>query len=275
MYYLGTIIACIIGYLIGAISFSVIIVRWRYGVDVRTTGSGNAGATNTARLLGKKWGIAVVFLDGIKVVVVGFVAVGLSFINSSLFSQTSYFIPCIFALIGHCYPVYYNFKGGKAVSCFLGLLLVVNYAYLLLFLFIWWTTIFIFKKVSVSSIIAALTIGVIIWIPHTYGVNSYLINWNSWTEFNLAWSNGYILTEFNWMHTLTPHEYASSILEMQMCILIGFLILGWRHFPNIKRIKNKTEPITFPKLTNEEKHKLKIERELIRKQKKETKAKKN
>ncbi|MBY7704310.1 glycerol-3-phosphate acyltransferase [Vibrio harveyi] len=64
------------------------------------------------------------------------VAILLSMINHNLFSQTSYFIPCVFALIGHCYPVYYKFKGGKAVSCFLGLLLVVNVLYLIIFLIV-------------------------------------------------------------------------------------------------------------------------------------------
>ncbi|WP_084514151.1 glycerol-3-phosphate acyltransferase [[Acholeplasma] multilocale] len=258
MHYLGIILACIFGYFMGAVSWSLIIVYWRRGIDVRTTGSGNAGATNTTRILGKRWGLVVTFLDGFKVVFTALFAVGMSAIPSPLFSETSFFIPCIFALIGHCYPVYYKFKGGKAVSCFLGLLFVINWMYLLVFLAVWFIAVSISRKVSVASIAAATVIGIIIWIPYTYGIADAQAAYstaNLWNAYGLFEANpsGWYFAWFNAFHLATDQNFASSILEMQIVILLGFGILAWRHFPNMKRIKAKTEPETFPKMTEEEK----------------------
>ncbi|QVK05316.1 glycerol-3-phosphate 1-O-acyltransferase PlsY [Mycoplasma mycoides] len=247
MHYLGIIIASVIGYFLGSISWSIIIVRKVGNIDIRTVGSGNPGATNTVRALGKKWGLVVAFLDALKVVFTAISAILLSMIPNDLFSQTSYFIPCIFALIGHCYPIYYKFKGGKAVSCFLGLLFVVNVLYLIIFLIIWFISVAISRKVSVASMFSALIILLIMWIPYLSGVSYFIWEWNGLEKFSVAWKNYILFSLLNSFHYWFSNTWASGILEGNIIILIGGLILAWRHSQNIKRIKNKTEPDTFPK----------------------------
>ncbi|QVK06943.1 glycerol-3-phosphate 1-O-acyltransferase PlsY [Mycoplasma mycoides] len=247
MHYLGIIIASVIGYFLGSISWSIIIVKKVGNIDIRTVGSGNPGATNTVRALGKKWGLVVAFLDALKVVFTAISAILLSMIPNDLFSQTSYFIPCIFVLIGHCYPIYYKFKGGKAVSCFLGLLFVVNVLYLIIFLIIWFISVAISRKVSVASMFSALIILLIMWIPYLSGVNYFIWEWNGLEKFSFAWKNYILFSLLNSFHYWLSNTWASGILEGNIIILIGGLILAWRHSQNIKRIKNKTEPDTFPK----------------------------
>ncbi|WP_154645048.1 glycerol-3-phosphate 1-O-acyltransferase PlsY [Mycoplasma feriruminatoris] len=247
MHYLGIIIASIIGYFLGSISWSIIIVKKVGNVDIRTIGSGNPGATNTVRALGKKWGLVVATLDALKVVFTAISAILLSMIPSDLFSQTSYFIPCIFALIGHCYPIYYKFKGGKAVSCFLGLLFVVNILYLIIFLIVWFISVAISRKVSVASILSAIAIILVMWLPYLSGVTYFIWQWNGLEQFSVAWKNYLLFSLLNSFHYWLSNTWASGILEANIIVLIGGLILAWRHSQNIQRIRNRTEPDTFPR----------------------------
>ncbi|WP_434325944.1 glycerol-3-phosphate 1-O-acyltransferase PlsY [Mycoplasma leachii] len=247
MYYLGIILASIVGYFLGSISWSIIIVKKVGNIDIRKIGSGNPGATNTVRALGKKWGLVVAFLDALKVIFTSIIAILLSLIPNSLFSQTSYFIPCIFALIGHCFPIYYKFKGGKAVSCFLGLLFVVNILYLIIFLTVWFISVAISRKVSVASIFSAFFILIIMWIPYLNGVSYFIWQWNGLEQFSVAWKNYILFSLLNSFHYWFSNIWASGILEGNIIVLIGGLILGLRHSQNIKRITNKTEPDTFPR----------------------------
>lgn len=259
MHFLGIIIASIFGYLVGSISFSIVIVKWRKGIDIRSIGSGNAGATNTSRTLGKFWGMVVAWLDGLKVVWTVLLAIGLSMIPSPLFSETSYFIPGIFVLIGHCWPIWYKFHGGKAVATFMGLLFISNVLYFIIFLVIWFTIVFLTKRVSVASIVSALLLGgVIIWLPWLHGLNEFTYHWNSISQWEQVWNgeNGQWLrfAWVNYLHVPTAivsgnPVFADSMLEMNLLILFGMMILAYRHFPNIKRIKAHTEPETFPKMT--------------------------
>ncbi|MEO6167562.1 MAG: glycerol-3-phosphate 1-O-acyltransferase PlsY [Chitinophagales bacterium] len=115
------IIAFVLAYLIGAIPFSVWIGILFYSKDVRKYGSGNAGATNTFRVLGTQAGCIVLFLDIVK----GSVAVSLAYYLGHLSFQSDSFIYYelalgITAVVGHIFPVYLNFKGGKGVATFLG-----------------------------------------------------------------------------------------------------------------------------------------------------------
>lgn len=264
MPYLGIILGCIIGYLIGSISWSIIIVWKIKGIDIRTVGSNNAGATNTTRELGKGWGFAVVFLDGSKVLVTGIFCFLLSMIPSKLFNETSYFIPALFAIIGHCFPIYHKFKGGKAVACFLGLLFISNAWFLIFFLLIWFGTIIIWKRVSVSSILGAIATGLIfIWIPQISGVNHISVHWNSYSDWISTWNNQFL--RFSWLNYLhvvagkvSGFKFADSLLEINIVILMSMLMLAYRHFPNIKRIQKRKEPKTFERLTPEEKAELKL-----------------
>ncbi|PPE05164.1 glycerol-3-phosphate 1-O-acyltransferase PlsY [Williamsoniiplasma lucivorax] len=264
MYYLGIILASIFGYLIGSISFSIIVVKFVKGIDIRNVGSGNAGATNTTRELGKFWGLVVALLDGSKSIATALIAVLFSMIPHPLFSQTSYFIPILFVLIGHCYPIYYKFKGGKAVSSFLGLLFVANLFYFIFFLIVWFIVVYIWRKVSLASIVGAfLTCLIVIWLPWMNALDSFQGGWNAWDQWQNVWSSPWLrFSWFNYLHQLTNpvsgHYFAENSLAINIIILIGMFITAYRHFPNMIRLKNHKEPKTFPNMTKEDKQKYKI-----------------
>lgn len=104
------------GYLIGSVDFAVLVAR-RAGVDIYSTGSGNPGASNVARVLGKKAGATVMLGDLLK----GVVAAALGEIVGG--SELLGFIAGGAAVVGHCYPVYHRFRGGKGVATMVGMLL--------------------------------------------------------------------------------------------------------------------------------------------------------
>ena len=105
----------IVGYLIGSIPWALIIGKTFYGVDIRTKGSGNLGGTNAGRVLGKKAGIIVILLDALK----AFIVMVLVNAISPEYIRYAGLAVCI----GHCFPVFANFKGGKAVACSAGYIL--------------------------------------------------------------------------------------------------------------------------------------------------------
>lgn len=105
----------IVGYLIGSIPWALIIGKTFYGVDIRTKGSGNLGGTNAGRVLGKKAGIIVILLDALK----AFLVMVLVNAISPEYIRYAGLAVCI----GHCFPVFANFKGGKAVACSAGYIL--------------------------------------------------------------------------------------------------------------------------------------------------------
>ncbi|WP_245630207.1 glycerol-3-phosphate 1-O-acyltransferase PlsY [Alicyclobacillus acidiphilus] len=112
------VVGVVIAYLIGSISTSTIIVRAVSGKDIRKEGSGNAGATNTLRTIGTKWGIVVLLLDAIK----GMVALWILYamIGDSSFGLA---FGAVAVVIGHNWPVFFGFRGGKGVATTIGVLL--------------------------------------------------------------------------------------------------------------------------------------------------------
>jgi glycerol-3-phosphate acyltransferase PlsY len=110
----------LLGYLAGSIPFGVLVTRWARGVDVRAQGSGNIGATNVARVAGKKLGILVLVLDALK---------GTFPVVLALYllpeSPRAHVAVGLAAFLGHCYPVWLKFKGGKGVATALGVLIVL------------------------------------------------------------------------------------------------------------------------------------------------------
>lgn len=253
MHYLGIILGVIFGYFIGSVSWSIIVVWAIKRIDVRKTGSMNAGATNTMRTIGMTGAFFVVWLDALKVVVVAFITYAFSLIDHPLFSETSYFIPALAVIIGHCFPVYFKFKGGKGVACFLGLLFISNIFYLLAFLIIWFIVVYFSRIVSTASIVAAIFVGLLlIWLPWVSGTEIFTWKWNSYQEWFGTWENVWL--RFSWMNYLhviaakSSHYYfADSLLEINIVIVLSMIILAWRHSANIKRLSKKTEPRTFRK----------------------------
>ncbi|MBN1208302.1 MAG: glycerol-3-phosphate acyltransferase [Myxococcaceae bacterium] len=110
----------LLGYLAGSIPFGVLVTRWARGVDVRAEGSGNIGATNVARVAGKKLGILVLALDALKGALP--VLLVLRVMPDSPRAQVAVGVA---AVLGHCYPVWLKFRGGKGVATALGVLLVL------------------------------------------------------------------------------------------------------------------------------------------------------
>lgn len=111
------IIAVVISYLLGSISFSIVIAKWVKGIDIRNHGSGNAGATNTLRVLGKGPAIAVISLDIAKGIAAIWIGHGLSGGNE--------WIPVLCglgAIVGHNWPIWFGFKGGKGIATTIGVL---------------------------------------------------------------------------------------------------------------------------------------------------------
>lgn len=149
-------------YLLGSIPTSVWIGKAFYNIDVREFGSGNAGATNTFRVLGKKAGIPVLIIDILK----GTFAVSLSFL-SGYDIQSNEFINLqlglgIAALIGHIFPVFAGFRGGKGVATILGVVFCILPVACSLSLLVFMAVLLTSRIVSLSSILAGISFPIIL-----------------------------------------------------------------------------------------------------------------
>lgn len=192
------IVSIVLGYLLGSIPFALVIGKVFYNTDVRKHGSGNLGGTNTGRVLGKKAGLAVAVLDVLKVVLA--IAITSRFEHANVCSSLA---GCA-AAIGHCYPLFARFKGGKAVATTFGYLFGISvftfhdYFIYLLPLIIFLMVLYFTKIVSISSI--------------CFGITSSI----------------YVLCTIDTTATI----FAT--------ILLTILII-YRHRTNLERIKNGTE----------------------------------
>lgn len=161
------VLTALVAYLMGSIPFGLIISLYR-GIDIRKAGSGNIGATNVFRSVGKRWGVLTFILDAMK----GFVP--------------TYILPCIVndlcpamthshcgalaltcacaAVAGHNWPVFLRFKGGKGVATTAGALLAVAWPSLLIGLATWLIVLLATRYVSVASIVAALVVAIAGWM---------------------------------------------------------------------------------------------------------------
>ena len=150
--------ALILAYLIGSIPSAVWIGRKFYNIDVREYGSGNAGATNTFRVLGKKAGFVVLIMDISK----GFLAVKLATIFGNYPQESQQYVNFklvlgIGALIGHIFPVYVGFRGGKGVATLLGILSAVHPEAAAVCAGVFSLMLIFSHYVSLSSVTAAIT----------------------------------------------------------------------------------------------------------------------
>ncbi len=191
-----------LSYLLGSIPFGYLAGRIA-GLDVRQHGSGNIGATNVLRVLGKSWGYPVFFLDAFK----GFLAVRLAITlagqspNGSEFVDYYAILAAAFCVAGHSFPVWLNFKGGKGVATSAGALLgVVPIAAISIFL-VWVMVFLITRYVSLASILAALALPLVVAL--------------------LDRSRGHVLLFFSAAMTA---------------------LVVWRHRTNISRLLAGTEP---------------------------------
>ena len=199
------IIVAIIAYAIGSINFSVIISRKMAGFDLREKGSGNAGTTNVLRTVGTKAALITLICDILKGIVAIVIAYIIGRIVKNVDSAVLVQIAGIFVVIGHAFPIFFEFRGGKGVATSLGVLMITNWQIGLICL------IFALVIIIVSKMVSMGAIGAAILFP--------------------------ILTLFIKEHYIIP----SSGMKYFVFSLIMALIVIFLHRENIKRIKNGNE----------------------------------
>jgi glycerol-3-phosphate acyltransferase PlsY len=150
--------ATVVAYLIGGLPFGYWFVRFSLGKDIRTMGSGNIGATNVHRSAGGKAGAIVLALDILK----GFLALWIAAVitdNSTL----GLALATVAVMLGHCYPLFLRFKGGKAVACYVGAALYLAPLALLVTVVVFVAIVALSKYISLASILTALLFPLIYW----------------------------------------------------------------------------------------------------------------
>ncbi|MBE6654652.1 MAG: glycerol-3-phosphate 1-O-acyltransferase PlsY [Ruminococcaceae bacterium] len=196
LYILGIVICIVVPYLLGSLNFGVMISNKKYGDDVRTHGSGNAGATNMLRTYGKKAAALTLLGDALKAVVA--TCIGLFLMPGDEFA----YVAALFCMIGHAFPVFFKFKGGKGVVVAAASMLVLNPLVCILCILIFVIIVAFTRYVSLGSIIAAFL--------------------------------------FPLMNYRLPVYFPSFPIKTIFCILMGLFII-FLHRKNIVRLFNGTE----------------------------------
>lgn len=199
------IIIAIIAYAIGSINFSVIISRKMAGFDVREKGSGNAGTTNMLRSVGKKAAAITLVCDILKGVVAILVALIASFIVKNIDKALLVQIAGLLVVLGHTFPIFFEFKGGKGVATSLGVLIMTNWQIGLICL------VFAIVIMAVTKMVSVGSIGAAILFP--------------------------VLTLFINTNFIVP---ANGIKYFVFSLALAALVI-FNHRENIKRIANGTE----------------------------------
>jgi glycerol-3-phosphate acyltransferase PlsY len=162
---LPIVLTTLLAYLLGGLPFGYWFVRLSTGKDIRTMGSGNIGATNVHRTSGGKAGIIVLLLDILK----GYLAVLVAVIVNGK-EPNALALAVIAVVLGHCYPVFLRFKGGKAVACFVGAFLYAAPLALGLTTLAFIAVFALTRYVSLASILGALLFPIIVWRLNVYAL---------------------------------------------------------------------------------------------------------
>ena len=205
------IIVTIIAYLIGSINFSIIISKKMAGFDVREKGSGNAGTTNMLRSVGKRAAGLTLLCDILKGVVAILIAILVGIIIKNIDKALLVQLAAIAVVLGHTFPIFFQFKGGKGVATSLGVLLMVNWQIGLICLVFALALIVLTRMVSLGSITAAILYPVLVMFIHT--------------NYTVPEGSGYL------------------IFSIVLAVLVAF-----NHRTNIKRLlEGKENKISFKK----------------------------
>jgi glycerol-3-phosphate acyltransferase PlsY len=152
----------VLAYLIGSIPTAVWVSKWFFGIDIREHGSGNSGATNAFRILGKKAGSGVMLIDMLK----GFLAVKLSLFSPFAWSSEQFVNLQIFlglaAVIGHIFPIWADFRGGKGIATLFGMILSIQPIVAISLVAVFFLMLYVTRYVSLSSITASIAFPVLI-----------------------------------------------------------------------------------------------------------------
>jgi acyl phosphate:glycerol-3-phosphate acyltransferase len=152
-----------IAYLIGSIPTAVWISRYFFGVDIRDYGSGNAGATNTFRVLGSKWGSIVMSVDVLKGVVATSLYILIPFYMHNEWDRTNLMVGLgLAAVVGHIFPLWADFRGGKGVATLFGMILAIQPIVAVYCVGVFLLCLYLTRFVSLSSILASIAFAVLI-----------------------------------------------------------------------------------------------------------------
>ena len=202
------IIMALIGYCIGSVNFSVIISKKMAGFDVREKGSGNAGATNMLRSVGKKAAIITLLCDILKGVVTIIISIIMGNIIKNSNQELLLQVAGVSVVLGHTFPIFFGFKGGKGVATSLGILLMSNWKIGLICLVFALALMLLTRMVSLGSCAAAVLFPVLtLFINDSYTV-------------------------------LTNGKSGSTYFIYS--VILAFIVL-YNHRSNIKRLLNGTE----------------------------------
>ena len=176
---LNLLLVLALSYLVGSIPTSIIVTKLVKGVDIRNFGSGNAGGTNTIRVLGWKYGIGVIIFDAFKgafaVIVIARLFYGaFPVANNTPFDDFTLvqILAGIAAVLGHIWTIFAGFKGGKGIATALGFMLVLVTTDMLLALVVFGLVVYFTRYVSLGSISAAVSLPIIIFVrENVFGVN--------------------------------------------------------------------------------------------------------
>ena len=163
----------IVAFFVGAIPFGVLVSRAFYATDLRTSGSGNIGAANALRTLGKRGAVAVLVLDALK----GFAP---TLAAGALGGPVPATLAAFASVVGHCWSPFLGFKGGKGVATLLGTVIALWWPAGLAFALVWIAAVLGFGYASVSSMLASLAMAPVLWfglgrVGLVYGLVSALI----------------------------------------------------------------------------------------------------
>ena len=194
-------LVAVFSYFCGSIPFGLILTKAFSGKDIRDVGSGNIGATNVLRTGNKYLAIATLILDILK----GYFAV---IITQQYFLELIQ-LSALLVFLGHLFPIWLKFKGGKGVATFLGILFALSYSLTLLFILTWITVALIFKYSSLSSIFASITVFVISFIKE------------------------------NVIKAFDPN--ISNVSDIKLLLFIFLILIIYTHKNNISNLINRTE----------------------------------
>ena len=194
-------LVAVFSYFCGSIPFGLILTKTFSKQDIRKIGSGNIGATNVLRMGNKYLAFSTLILDILK----GYFAV---IITQQYFLELIQ-LSALLVFLGHLFPIWLKFKGGKGVATFLGILFALSYSLTLLFILTWMTVALIFKYSSLSSIFASITVFVISFIKE------------------------------NVIKAFDPN--ISNVSDIKLLLFIFLILIIYTHKNNISNMINKTE----------------------------------
>ena len=194
-------LVAVFSYFCGSIPFGLILTKTFSGKDIRDVGSGNIGATNVLRTGNKYLAFSTLILDILK----GYIAV---IITKQFFPELLQ-LSALLVFLGHIFPIWLKFKGGKGVATFLGILFALSYSLTLLFILTWITVALIFKYSSLSSIFASITVFVISFIKEN------------------------VIKAFD--------SDISNVSDIKLLLFIFLILIIYTHKNNISNLINRTE----------------------------------